>query len=186
MNLRGKKVYLKHIEEADMEKRAEWINDPIIQDTLNYDVPTSVSKTKAWFHKILLDSSRREFSIFTVDDNEYIGFCGLFNIQIPVMKAELHCVVGNRDYWRGGYGTEAYSLLQDFGFEELGLNRIYGYQLGHNAAAHRVVEKLGWKREGLLRNDLFSHGKLKDRYLVSIIRQDWEALKNGALENTDS
>lgn len=185
MNLRGKKVYLKLIEEQDLEKRAEWINDPVIQDTLNYDVPTSLSKTKAWFHKIQLDSSRREFSVFTVDGDEYIGFCGLFNIQVPVMKAELHCVIGNRDYQSGGYGTEAYSLFQDFGFEELGLNRIYGYQLGHNAAAHRVVEKLGWKREGLLRNDLFSHGKLKDRYVVAIIREDWEALKNGTQENAD-
>ena len=177
MNLKGKKVYLKLIEEEDMVKRAEWINDPLIQDTLNYDVPTSVSKTKAWFRKIQLDSTRREFSIFTVDGDEYIGFCGLFDIIIPVMKAELHCVIGNRDFQRGGYGTEAYSLLQDYGFEELGLNRIFGYQLCHNAAAHRVVEKLGWKREGLLRNDLFSHGKIKDRYIVSITREDWIALK---------
>ena len=37
---------------------------------------------------------------------------------------------------------------------------------------------MGWKREGLLRNDLFSHGELKDRYIVSIIRRDWEELKN--------
>lgn len=175
-------MYLKLIEERDLEKRVMWINDPAIQDTLNYDIPTSLAKTKAWFQKVLQDNSRREFSIFTIDGDEYIGFCGLFNIQVPVMKAELHCVIGNRDYQKGGFGTEAYSLLQDYGFEELGLNRIYGYQLGHNAAAHRVVEKLGWKREGLLRNDLFSHGIMKDRYVVAIIRQDWEAIKNGTME----
>lgn len=175
--LRGEKVYLKLIEEKDLEKRVEWINDPQIQNTLNYDIPTSLSKTRAWFQKILLDNSRREFSIFTVKDDEYIGFCGLFDIKIPVMKAELHCVIGNKAYQSGGYGTEAYSLLQDYGFEELGLNRIYGYQLEHNAAAHGVVEYLGWKREGLLRNDLFSHGKLKNRYIVAITREDWEKRK---------
>lgn len=49
--LRGEKVYLKLIEEKDLEKRVEWINDPQIQNTLNYDVPTSLSKTKAWFQK---------------------------------------------------------------------------------------------------------------------------------------
>lgn len=176
--LKGKKVYLKLIEAEDMKNRVEWINDPIIQDTLNYDFPTSLSRTMAWFNKMQLDGTRREFSIFTVDGNKYIGFCGLFNIQIPVMKAELHCVIGNRDFQHGGYGTEAYSLLQDYGFEELGLNRIYGYQLEHNVAAHRVIEKLGWKREGLLRNDLFSHGSIKNRYIVSIIREDWEKLYN--------
>ena len=178
MNLKGKKVYLRLLEEEDLQKRVEWINNPLIQNTLNYDIPTSLAKTKAWFNKILLDPTRREFSIFTVENDECIGFCGLFNIQIPVMKAELHCVIGNIEFQHGGYGTEAYSLLQDYGFEELGLNRIYGYQLAHNAAAHRVVEKLGWKREGLLRQDLFSHGSIKDRYIVSIIREDWLNLKN--------
>ena len=182
MYLRGEKIYLKMIEEKDMEKRAEWLNDPAIQDTLNYDWPTSVSKTRAWFAKIQLDNTRREFSIFTIDGDEYIGFCGLFNIQMPAMKAELHCVIGNRDYHRGGYGTEAYSLLQDYGFGELGLSRIYGYQLEHNIGAHRIVEKLGWKREGFLRKDLWSHGRLRNRYMVAIIREDWEALKNGTLE----
>lgn len=174
----GKKVYLKIIEEEDIIKRTEWINDPEIQNTLNYDYPTSVSRTKAWFNKIVLDNSRREFSIFTIENNEYIGFCGLFDIKMPVMKAELHCVIGNKSYQHGGYGTETYKLLTDYGFQELGLNRIYGYQLLHNYAAHRVVEKLGWTREGLLRCDLYSHGIIKDRYIVSITRKDWEKIKN--------
>ena len=171
--LRGEKVYLKLIEEADMYNRAKWINDMDIQDTLNYDMPTSVSKTMAWFHKIQLDNTRREFSIFTVTDDKYIGFCGILNIQVPVMKGELHCVIGDKEYQHGGYGTEAYKLLTNFGFTELGLNRIYGYQLTHNYAAHRVVEKLGWKREGLLRQDIFSHGVIKDQYIVAITRTDW-------------
>lgn len=174
--LRGEKVYLRLIEEEDMPQRAAWINDADIQSTLNYDVPTSVSKTKAWFQKIQMDGSRREFSIFTTADDRYIGFCGIFNIQTPVMKGELHCVIGDHSFQHGGYGTEAYRLLTNYGFVELGLNRIYGYQLIHNAAAHRCVEKLGWKREGLLRQDIFSHGRLHDRYLVAITRDDWRAL----------
>lgn len=176
--LNGKKVYLRLIEEEDLIKRTEWINNPDIQDTLNYDVPTSYAKTKAWFSKILLDNSRREFSIFVKENNEYIGFCGLFKIETPVMKAEMHCVIGNKQYQRGGYGTEAYDLLTEYGFKELGLNKIYGYQLLHNAAAHRVVEKLGWKRDGLLRQDVFSHGSIKDVWIVSIIKEDWESLKS--------
>ena len=150
--------------------------DMEIQNTLNYDIPTSVSKTRAWFQKTVMDNTRREFSIYTVDENKYIGFCGIFGIEIPAMKAEMHCVIGDKEYQHGGYGTEAYRLLQDYGFEELGLNRIYGYQLIHNAAAHRVVEKLGWKREGLLRQDVYSHGKLHDRYIVAILKEDWEKL----------
>ena len=141
--LKGEKIYLKLMEEEDIPNRVKWINDPIVQDTLNYDIPTSISKTKKWFDKILLDPTRREFSIFTLD-GKHIGFCGLFNIQIPAMKAELHTVIGDREYWRGGFGTDVYRVLVDYGFRELGLNKIYGYQLLHNYGAHRVVEKLGW------------------------------------------
>lgn len=174
--LKGKKVYLKLFEEEDIPNKVKWINDPAIQDTLNYDIPTSVSKTKRWFSNMVMDPSRREFSIFTEEDNRHIGFCGLIHIEVPAMKAELHCVIGEKDYWSGGYGTDVYRLLVDYGFLELGLNRIYGYQLLHNFGAHRVVEKLGWVREGLLRQDTYSHGTLKDVYMVSIIREDWQKL----------
>ncbi len=174
--LKGKKVYLKLMEEEDIPNRVKWINDPKIQDTLNYDIPTSVSKTKRWFNNMVMDPSRREFSIFTVDGDKHIGFCGLFHIEVPVMKAELHTVIGESDYWSGGYGTEVYKLLEDYGFTELGLNKIYGYQLLHNKGAHRVVEKLGWVREGLLRQHSYSHGFIKDVYFVSILKEDW--LKN--------
>lgn len=174
--LKGEKVYLKLMEEEDIPNRVKWINDSDVQNTLNYDIPTSVSKTKKWFDKILLDPTRREFSIFTLD-GQHIGFCGLFNMEIPAMKAELHAVIGKKEYWKGGYGTDVYRILVDYGFQELGLNKIYGYQLLHNYGAHRVVEKLGWVREGLLRQETYSHGVLKDVYVVSIIREDWLKLQ---------
>lgn len=175
---KGQKVYLKLFEEQDIPNRVRWINDPDIQFTLNYDIPTSIDKTKRWFANAVVDPTRREFSVFTVDGDKHIGFCGLFNIKVPVMKAELHCVIGEKEYWSGGYGTEAYKLLDEYGFVELGLNKIYGYQLLHNHGAHRVVEKLGWQREGLLRQETYSHGTVKDVYYVSILREDWLKVNN--------
>ncbi|PKK39901.1 hypothetical protein ABB02_00690 [Clostridiaceae bacterium JG1575] len=171
--IQGEKVYLKLMEEADVVKRAEWINDPEIQKTLNYDVPTSVSKTRAWFHHMQMDATRREFSIFDAANDEYIGFCGLFHIEVPAMKAEIHCVIGEKSHQGQGFGTESWKLLTDYGFMELGLNRIYAHQLVHNIASQRLTEKLCWTREGLLRKDLYSHGSLKDRYLTAILREDW-------------
>lgn len=172
--LKGKKIYLRLLEKDGLQKRVEWINDPEIQKTLNYDYPSSLARTEKWFDKIVMNLSRRDFEVYTIEDDEYIGFCGLMNIQMPVMKAELYAVIGNKDYWRGGYGTDIYRTLVNYGFLELGLNKIYGYQLTHNEGAHRVVEKLGWKRDGLLRQDLYSHGKIVDRYIVSILREDWK------------
>lgn len=171
--LQGSKVFLRPVEKNDLKKRVEWLNNPDIQSTLNYETPVSLASTEAWFNRIVVDSNRKEFSVFCTRTEKYIGFCGLIHIERPVMKAELHCVIGDINYHNGGYGTDVYQLLTEYGFLELGLNKIYGYQLINNPAAHRVVEKLGWKRDGFLREDIFSHGQIRDRYIVSILRKDW-------------
>lgn len=170
---RGEKVYLKLVEYEDIPNRVCWINNPEVQNTLMYDIPTCLAKTTEWYKKSIMDSTRREFSIFTVDGDKNIGFCGLININTRVMSAELHCVIGETSYWSGGYGTEAYRLLMEYGFCELGLNKIYGFQLLNNYGAHKVVEKLAWKREGLLRQEIWGHGKLHDVYYVACLKEDW-------------
>lgn len=172
----GNKVYLKLIEKEGLVKRVEWINDPEIQATLNYDYPTSLARTESWFNKVIFDLTRRDFEVYDKESNKYIGFAGLMDIKYPIMKAEFYTVIGDKSYWRGGYGTDVYRVLVDYGFKELGLNKIYGYQLLHNEGAHKVIERLGWKRDGLLREDLYSHGKIVDRYIVSILRKDWVEL----------
>jgi RimJ/RimL family protein N-acetyltransferase len=170
----GPRVKLRLIEQADLAKRAEWINDPVVQNSLHYDYPTSIARTLKWFDKIVLDSNRIDFSIFTSESGEYIGFCGFLNIDRVVKKAELHMVIGNRQYWGSGYGTEAYALLTNYGFLELGLNRIYGFQNVDNSAALAAVKKIGWIQEGTLRQDTYAHGKIYDRNVVSILREEWE------------
>ena len=171
----GNKVYIRPVEREDLNQRVDWINDPEVQATLNYDYPVSRARTEKWFEAVVLDPVRRDFSVCTLDTEEYIGFCGLLDFSVRERKAELYATIGAKEFWRGGFGTDTYRVLVNYGFQELGLNRIYGYQLLHNAGAHRVVEKLKWTREGLLREDLFSHGRLVDRYLVAILREDWEA-----------
>jgi len=172
--LKGKNLHLRLIEAEDVPKRVEWINDPAIQATLHYDYPTSIARGTKWFDKVVFDNSRVDFSIITNDSNDYIGFCGLINIDRNVMKAELYNVIGDKKFQGKKLGTEAEIIAINYGFIELGLNRIYGYQDVDNRAALRVVTNIGWILEGTLRQDLWAHGKLYDRNVVSILRTDWE------------
>jgi RimJ/RimL family protein N-acetyltransferase len=121
-----------------------------------------------------MDRSRVDFSIRTKTTNEYIGFCGLINVDRTVKKAELYIVIGKKSEQGKGIGTEAYLLTTNYGFLELGLNRIYGFQNTDNIAALKAVKKIGWELEGRLRQDLWAHGKMYDRNIVSILRNDWE------------
>ncbi|CAM4075348.1 GNAT family N-acetyltransferase [Kerstersia similis] len=170
--LQGSRIKLTPLEKKHLEKRVEYINDEAVQATLNFDYPTSLAKTEAWFSKNLLVSNRMDFAIVDTEGNT-IGFAGYINIDRTTKKAELYIFIG-RDFWSGGYGREAYKLLTNYGFIELGLNRVYGYQLGHNHKAHNSVKKIGWSVEGFLKDDVYSHGEIKGRSVVAILRSEWE------------
>ncbi|HLR31298.1 MAG TPA: GNAT family protein [Fodinibius sp.] len=172
--LKSDRVELVLTEEEHLEKRVAYINDPELQKTLNFDYPTSLSKTRKWFNKTLLDNTRVDFSILDQKNKEMIGFCGFLNIEVPVMKAEVYIAIGNKDYWGKGYGREANKLLHNYGFIERGFNRIYSYHLAHNERMRKNSEALGKKIEAHFRESIYSHGELKDQYLAAILRSEWE------------
>ena len=175
--LEGSRVKFVALEKSHLSLRADFINDPEVQNTLNFDYPTSLSKTEAWFSKVCLSPTRTEFAITDIDTNAVIGFAGYIDINYKSLKAELYIFIGDKSYWSKGYGSEAYKILTNYGFQELGLSRVYGYQLEDNVKAEKCVLKLGWSIEGLLRNDIFSHGEIKSRKVISILKDDWIANK---------
>jgi RimJ/RimL family protein N-acetyltransferase len=174
VSMSGERVSLRRVERQDVEKRVQWLNDPLVQQTLFFDNwPVSVEQTNRWLDRVATNPTRRDFTVLSKVGGDYIGMCGLYNFCPRTRKAGHYVIVGDAAFRGKGYGTDIYKVIVNYGFNELGLNRITGYQLVGNAAAHRVVEKLGWTREGLLRQDQLSHGRLADAYLVSILREDW-------------
>ncbi len=173
--LKGERVSLVLLEREHLKKRVEFLNDPEVQKTLNFDYPTSLAKTEAWFSKNVLAEGRVDFSFELTDTSEVIGFGGFININQKAWKAELYIFIGDKSCWGKGYGRDGYKLLVNYGFGELGLARIYLYQLAENSRAIKATEALGWYTEGLLRKDVLSHGELKDQYILSILRSEWES-----------
>lgn len=78
---------------------------------------------------------------------------------------------------RAGQGitTEAARLLLRFGFETLGLHRVFAYHHPDNHASERVMQKLGMQREGMLRENMFEHGRWRDSVVHSILEDEWRA-----------
>jgi RimJ/RimL family protein N-acetyltransferase len=175
--LKNNRLSMRLVERDDLAKRVEFLNDPEVQKTLNFDYPTSLAKTEAWFSKNLLESNRVDFTLTRNQDATVIGFGGFVDLNVKNLKAELYIFIGDKSCWGKGFGREGYKLLVNYGFSELGLERIYLYQLVENERANKATAALGWKTEGLLRKDRWSHGELKDQYLLSILRDDWEANK---------
>lgn len=179
--LNGKRIRLAPLERHHLPTRVKFINDPEVQATLNFDFPISLAKTEAWFQRTSVASDRIDFAIETTKDSKVIGFGGLININGTSRKAELYIFIGDKFFWGQGYGRDGYRLITNYGFLELGLERIYLHQLTINKKAQSATNSLGWIVEGLLRRDMYSHGELKDQHILSILRDEW--MKNNIYDD---
>mgnify|MGYP001056849904 FL=1 len=103
---------------------------------------------------------------------ELIGAIGL-TVEPPHKRAELGYWIGV-PYWGQGYCTEAARALLDYGFGVMGLRRIYARHYGSNPASGRVMQKLGMRPEGVLREHDLKWGRIEDDVYYGLLRRDWE------------
>jgi ribosomal-protein-alanine N-acetyltransferase len=107
-------------------------------------------------------------------DAKLIGTCGFVSWAPRHARAEVAYAL-SRPYWGKGYTTEAVRAVIAFGFNTKGLNRIEARCDIPNIASARVMEKVGMKFEGVLRQQLFVKGVYVDLKMYSILRTEWAA-----------
>ena len=82
--------------------------------------------------------------------------------------------IGEKDYWGRRIPDESISLVLNYGFNELGLNRIYLYTLNNNERARKVYKRNGFINEGILRKHYFCVGEYQDLQVMSILKDDFK------------
>lgn len=180
--IEGERIYLRMMEMEDVPYKVQWVNDPEVRKSLLFpDFPVSKAATQNWLAKAALDPSRKDLMICLKSDDSAIGFAGLKSIDIKNLKAESYLGIGVKEYWGKGLGYEVKKLILEYGFNELGLNKVYSYHLAANEAMIRINLKLGGIQEGVMREDVFSGGVFLDRVIVSVLKKDYEKTKHGAM-----
>ena len=135
-----------------------------------------VNKWIDFMHRSAKEGTAFEFAIFLRDNPEkYIGTCGLLSISNKHQKAEIGCFI-DKNEWGKGYASEAASSMIHYGFEKLGLERIYGHCMSRNPASRKVMEKIGFQYEGRLRHGVRKGACFEDLDLLGMIRADYEQL----------
>lgn len=109
------------------------------------------------------------------ESNQVIGGCGLFgDFAAPSREGGIGYYL-NRQFWGSGYATEVAGALVRFGFEQLNLHRIYGECAPENPASARVMEKIGMRREGHLRQNYLTDEGWQDTFIYAILEDEWHA-----------
>jgi ribosomal-protein-alanine N-acetyltransferase len=103
---------------------------------------------------------------------EPVGTCGFSHWDKENDRAEIGYDLSPA-YWNRGYMTEALTAAITSGFENMGLNRVEAVIALGNVASCRLVEKLGFEREGLMRDRHHFRGRYYDHYLYSLLARDW-------------
>ncbi|MHC1769402.1 MAG: GNAT family N-acetyltransferase [Verrucomicrobiia bacterium] len=147
----------------------------IADTTISIPHPYSAQQARDWISGHMEARAQLKGMVFGVEltrTNQLIGTIGLREIDQEHLKAEMGFWIG-MDWWGNGYATEAARRLIRYGFQELGLNRIYAHHMVRNPASGRVLEKIGMQREGLLRQRVRKWGRFEDVFMLAILSQDW-------------
>jgi RimJ/RimL family protein N-acetyltransferase len=82
-------------------------------------------------------------------------------------------MIGEKEYWDQGYGTDAIETLLRYVFEELNMNRVYLIADERNTRAIHCYEKIGFRREGLLRQNRHKDGTYTNDVEMSLLQEEW-------------
>ncbi|KAA3644938.1 MAG: N-acetyltransferase [Chloroflexi bacterium] len=174
----GERIRFRHTEREDLPLFVKWFNDPEVRQGLNSVLPMSLSNEEKWFERMLQLPMEEQVLCIEMrdrDDWRLIGNCGFFTIDHRVRNAEVGIIIGEKELWNQGYGTEAMQLLLKHGFNTLNLNRIFLRVYENNPRAIRSYEKVGYVHEGRQRQAHYFDGQYLDVIFMSVLKDEWQA-----------
>ena len=150
----------------DIPYKVKWINDPNNNRYLHYDLPLKEDQTFLWFQSLQGRQDRADYTITW--DGDPVGLIGLLNIDNKNKKAEYYICLGEERYKGKGVASAATDILIRKSHGEFGLKKIYLFTEVENIRAQKLFERIGFEKEGLLRNDLIYYGKSIDRFVYGL------------------
>ena len=174
--INGDRIRLRALSKKDLPLFVAWLNDPEVSRGLVHYMPFSLEDEQEWFEGMRKKSLEERPLMIEIKVEQGwipIGDLGLFNIDWRIRSAELGIVIGAKEYWDQGYGTEAVCLILEHSFKTLNLNRISLMVYETNSRAIRAYEKAGLIEEGKLRQGHFQDSQYVDVILMSVLHSEW-------------
>jgi ribosomal-protein-alanine N-acetyltransferase len=119
------------------------------------------------------EGSGARLAMVRASDEAFIGWCSLTRWNPDYRSASMtYCL--DDSAWGHGHATEAGRAMLQWAFDTLELNRVQAETDTRNTASARVLDKLGFVREGTLREDCVVNGEVSDSWVYGLIRRQWQ------------
>jgi len=174
--LSGKLVGLVRVEREDLKQLMEWRNNPYFRKHFREYCELNMILQEKWYEKAVLnDSSNIMFSIRRLEDNELLGCCGFVYMHPVYRHADISLYIGWKDAYidEAGYAEESCRLLLGYGFNELGLNKVWTEIYEFDDKKKKLYDKFGFSQDGLLRENYFYDGKWWDSRILSLLAKEF-------------
>ena len=180
MKLETDRLILRDFVKEDWGRVLEYQSNPLYLRYYEWTerTPEAVQEFVGWFLEHQKQNPRIKFQLALVlkSTNQLIGSCGIRMDTGDAFQADIGYEV-DPQHWNHGYATEAAQAIVDFGFRNVGLHRIWSWCVAANFGSAHVLEKLGMRREGHLRENEYYRGRWWDTLLYAILADEWQTHK---------
>jgi len=167
------RLYLTPCREDHADKFCQWLNDPEVYGHLrDMSEVFRVEEVKLWISQIGPDPSQEVFALYYLPEDQLIGNGGFKHLNHQDKTGEIWIVLGEKNYWRQGLGTEARWLICKYGFEKLGLKNILGEHYEINPVSLHNAKKTGAKPMGTRRKSKWTGEKYVDVHYTDMLPED--------------
>lgn len=143
-------------------------------DVLILKTPEEASEAVHTFQKLFKQNKGIRWAIIRKTDNQFLGTCGYINwVKSRGYRGEMVQDLG-RAYWGQGLVTEALRAILQYGFDRMSLNRVEAQVDPEDTRAQILLSKLGFQREGVLREHNFWQGRFWDVAIYSLLAREWK------------
>ncbi len=179
-NLETERLMLRKFKVEDaFDMYNNWANNPQVAKHLNWLPHRTIDETRELLSTWVLEYEKKHYynwCIVLKKTNQAVGSIGV----VKIFEQTCCCEIGyalSQQLWNRGIMTEAFNAVKDFLFERANFNRIQSYFNVKNIASGKVMEKVGLKYEGTLRQyNITNTGELCDCHMYAILKEDY--LKN--------
>ena len=177
----GNKVYLKPFGQEDIsDEYISWFNDEeVCRDNSHGDPhnPYTFEKALGYLKSIEKSDTAYVFAIRGKENDKHVGNAALSSIDWKNKTGMCTIIIGDKNYWGKGAGTEVYQLLLEYGFNTLGLQQITSGQTTRNTAMIKICEYAGMKKQGLSSKKLRKNGEDLDIVVYAITKDEYHTFR---------
>jgi RimJ/RimL family protein N-acetyltransferase len=177
LTLRTARLDLRPLAPADARALFALKSDPLVQRYGSHVPWTELQQAVDYLERdrrSLAEGRHVQFAVTRRDDGAMLGTCTLYELDEQCRRAELGYAL-LPSAWGRGYANEAVTSLLDWGFGHLGLNRVEADIDPRNTASARALERLGFTREGHLRERWIVGGEKCDSFMYGLLAAEWQA-----------